>query len=129
MSVRWRGEKSRRQTAAAAAVAWLEGTAGSRSRSSHPHLVRPDNRPVRWVFPRLHSPHLSAAKQQVLLIKLQVSGSIRETAICIHDDGAYNITTIKSLQLSQKPPSEGSCHASILEDWELAEKLIACADS
>lgn len=33
-------------------------------------------------FPRFLSPHLSAAKQQVLLIKLQVSGIKRETAMC-----------------------------------------------
>jgi len=69
-------------------------------------------------FPsRLHSAHLSAAKQQVLLVKLQeVSGIFRGGEICIHDNVAHNITTIEVVQPRQKHRSEGRNHAGFSED-------------
>ena len=90
MSVRWREEKSLQQTATVAA-ALLEGTTGSRSRSSRPHLVNPDNRVI-------HS---------LPSVSHQTTGAVDQTRF-----------DLWSLQLCQKSPSEQRCCISILEDCQ-----------
>lgn len=71
MSVKWREERSRQQTATAAA-AWLKGTAGSRSRSSRPRQVSPDNRVLHffsfWFF-----------KDSLPSVSGQITGAVHHT--------------------------------------------------
>lgn len=113
MSVRWRGEKSRRQTAAAAAAAWLQGTTGSRSRFSLPHLVRLANGSVHQVFPHLHSPICQQPNNRCCWSHYRCKELSQK--ISNHGNVTYSINTGKTLQLYQKAAAPTSQRT---EGWQ-----------